>query len=304
MRRLVAVAAAVLGFSVINTMRAEDWPQWGGPARDHVSKEKGLLQKWPEGGPKRLWVSEAGGLGYAGISVVGERVYTMGARENTEYLIALEGKDGKEAWAAEIGPILKNGWGDGPRGTPTVTQDRVYAMGGQGALIAADLKTGKVLWNTTMKSLGGKTPGWGYTESMLVENGVVYCTPGGSQGAIVALDAATGKVKWQSKDFTEEAQYASIVPHDLNGARQLIQITMKKVVGIDSKEGKLLWQADFPGQTAVIPTPVVKGNHVYVTSGYNVGCKLLRIESGNKVEEIYKNNVMVNHHGGVVLVGD
>src|SRR5687768_14517484 len=114
MRKLVAVAAAVIGFGIFNTARAEDWPQWGGTDRDHVSNEKGLLQRWPEGGPKRVWVSKEGGIGYAGIAVAGERVYTMGAREGTEYLIALNAKDGAEVWAAEIGPILKNGWGDGP----------------------------------------------------------------------------------------------------------------------------------------------------------------------------------------------
>jgi outer membrane protein assembly factor BamB len=302
--RKLGVVAAVIGFTFITTSRGEDWPQWGGPARDHASKEKGLLQKWPGDGPKRLWVSEQGGLGYAGLAVVGERIYTMGARNDMETLIALDVKDGKEVWAAEIGPILKNRWGDGPRGTPTVVQDRVYALGGQGTLIAADLKTGKVLWNTTMRSLGGKTPGWGYTESVLVENGLVYCTPGGSQGALAALDAATGKVKWQSKDFTAEAHYSSITPADLNGVRQLVQRTEKKVVGIDAKTGALLWEADFPGRTAVIPSPVVKGNNVYVTAGYQSGCKLFKIGAGNKVEEVYKNNVMENHHGGVVLVGD
>jgi outer membrane protein assembly factor BamB len=155
-----------------------------------------------------------------------------------------------------------------------------------------------------MPNLGGSVPGWGYTESVLVENGVVYCTPGGGKGAIAALDAGSGNVKWQSKDFTEEAQYSSIVPQDLNGSRQLIQLTMHKVVGIDSKSGSVLWESDFPGSTAVIPTPVVKGNQVYVTAGYNAGCKLVRIEAGNKPEEVYKNKVMMNHHGGVVLVGD
>ena len=303
MRSLVAVAAAVIGFS-ITTASAEDWPHWGGPARDHASKEKGLLQKWPAGGPKRVWVSKEGGIGYSGISVVGDRIYTMGARGDSEYVIALDAKDGKEAWATDAARILKNGWGNGPRGTPAVADDRVYALSGRGTLIAVDAKAGKMIWKKTMQSLGGSEPDWGFTESVLVENGVVYCTPGGSKGAIAALDAATGNVKWQSRDFTEEAQYSSIVPHDLNGSRQLIQLTMRKVVGIDSKDGKVLWQSDFQGSTAVIPTPVVKGNHVYVTAGYNAGCKLVKINAGNKAAEVYENKVIVNHHGGVVLVGD
>src|SRR5687768_17714701 len=100
MTKLVVVAAAVLGFGI--TTRGEDWPQWGGPARDHASKEKGLLQKWPASGPKRVWVSKEGGIGYAGISVVGDRIYTMGARGDSEYVIALDAKDGKEAWATDM----------------------------------------------------------------------------------------------------------------------------------------------------------------------------------------------------------
>jgi outer membrane protein assembly factor BamB len=303
MTKKLAIGAVIIGFSVA-AFRAEDWPQWGGPNRDHVSKEKGLLQDWPQGGPKRVWVSKEAGLGYSGISVVGERVYTMGARGGSEHLIALDAKDGKEVWAAEVGETLQNDWGNGPRGTPAAIQDRVYALSGQGTLIAAETKSGKVLWKKTMQSLGGAVPGWGYTESVLVENGVVYCTPGGRKGTIAALDAASGELKWQSKSFTVPAHYSSITPADLNGTRQLIQLTEKKVAGIDSKNGELLWQADFPGRTAVIPSPVVKGNNVYVTSGYGGGCKLLKIDPANKAEEVYKNNTMENHHGGVVLVGD
>ena len=302
MTKSIIVTALLVAFGAAVT--AEDWPQWGGPNRDHVSKEKGLLQSWPEGGPRQRWLSREGGLGYAGFSVAQDRIYTMGAREGIEYLIALGANDGKEAWAAEIGRVLKNRWGDGPRGTPTVAGGRVYALGGQGTLVAVDQKTGKLIWKKTMEELGGETPNWGYTESVLVENGVVYCTPGGDKGAIAALDSANGNVKWQSKDFTEAAQYASITPADLNGTRQLVQLTMKKFAGIDSHNGNLLWEVDFSGRTAVIPSPVVKGNNVYVTAGYGVGCAMVKISRQNKAEEVYRNKVMVNHHGGVVLVGE
>lgn len=283
--------------------RADDWPQWGGPSRDHVSKEKNLLPKWAEGGPKQAWLSKEGGIGYSGISVADGKVYTLGAPADAEQLIALDAKDGKKVWAADIGPIWRNDpWGDGPRGTPTVAGGRVYALGGQGTLIAAEVKDGKVLWKKTMQELGGEVPGWGYTESVLVENGLVFCTPGGKKGAIAALDAATGELKWQSKDFTEKAQYASIVPVDLNGTRQLVQLMMTKFAGFNAKDGSVLWQTDFSGRTAVIPTPVVKGNNVYVTAGYGTGCKMVQIKQGYEVAEVYENKVMVNHHGGVVLV--
>ena len=300
---LTALLIAATAFQA----RSEDWPQWGGPNRDHKSTEKGLLQKWPEGGPKRVWLNQNLGLGYAGLAIKDGRIYIMGGRDNKEYLIALNEKDGKEIWAAEMSPMLENGqWGDGPRGTPTVADGHVYSISGTGALIAADAKDGKVAWKKTMAEFGGQQQNWGYTESPLVENGVLYCTPGGNKGAVIALDAKSGELKWQSSDFVvPNTHYSSLVATDLNGTHQLIRFTEKKLAGIDSKTGKLLWETDFPaGRTAVIPTPIIKENKIYVTAGYGAGCKLVEIGPKNEVKEIYANTVLGNHHGGVVLVND
>ena len=72
-------------------------------------------------------------------------------------------------------------------------------------------------------------------------------------------------------------------------------------------DGKLLWRVARSGQTAVIPTPVVKGDLVYVSSGYGVGCSLFKVSAADgkfSAEQIYANKVMVNQHGGVLLLGD
>src|SRR6185369_3265210 len=106
------------------------------------------------------------------------KLYTMGARDRAERVIAINVNDGKELWAAEIGPVLSNDYGDGPRGTPAVSGDQVFGLGGQGTLVAVNAKDGKVLWKKRMSELGGKIPGWGYTESVLVDDDNVYCTPG------------------------------------------------------------------------------------------------------------------------------
>lgn len=299
---LTALLIAAAAFQV----RSEDWPQWGGPNRDSYSKEKGLLQKWPDGGPKRVWLNENAGIGYAGVAIANGQIFTMGGREGNEHLLALNEKDGKEIWSAKMSPILKNGWGDGPRGTPTVLDGTVYALSGKGQLIAANAKDGKVLWKKELSELGGKEQNWGYTESPLVENGTVYITPGGDKGAVAALDAKSGNVKWQSKDFVvDNVHYSSLVATDLNGTRQLIRLAEKKLAGLDAKTGKLLWQVDYPGKVAVIPTPIVKGNKIYVTAGYDTGVsKLIEIDAQNKPKEIYENTVMRNHHGGVILHND
>jgi len=296
------------------TLRADnpafDWPQFRGPNRDDISKETGLLKEWPADGPKKLWSYTQAGNGYSGFSIVGGKLFTMGSRDGSEILICLDANSGKELWVAKLGPSGKmpqTKWGEGPRGTPTVEGDRVYALGGDGTLVAVQAADGKELWHTTMADLGGKIPGWGYTESVLVDGNQVVCSPGGSKGVVAALDKTTGKPIWQSGQWMDDAQYSSIIPATINGQKQYIQRAMHNIAGIDPKDGALLWQQSYPGKVAMIPTPIVKDNQVYVASGYGVGCLSFTIEPGNQVKMLYDetsgtNKVMKNHHGGVVLV--
>lgn len=295
---------ALAGTALAVTPASSDWPQFRGPARDDISKESGLLKTWPAGGPKKLWSNSEAGMGYSGISVSGGRAYTMGTRDGKEVLIALDAATGSQVWAAKVGSILANGWGDGPRSTPTVDGDRVYALGGEGGLVCVSAKDGKELWQTTAESFGGKKPSWGYTESVTVDGNQVVFTPGGDQGAIVALDKMTGKKLWQSADFKDPAQYASLVPATINGVPQYVQMTMASVVGISSKDGKVAWKMEWPGRTAVIPTPIVRGNQVFVTCGYGVGCKGFTVGKDGSITELYRNGNLENHHGGAILVGD
>lgn len=283
---------------------AGDWPQFRGADRTDVSTETGLLKEWPEGGPKQLWIHKNAGQGYSGPSVAGGRLFTMGTRDGSEIILALDAARGDELWTAKIGDILDNRWGDGPRGTPTVDGDRVYALGGQGTLVCAQAADGKVLWTRSMEEAGGKRPDWGYTESVLVDGAQVVCTPGGKEGAVAAFDKMTGRTLWQSKDITDGAQYASLVPATINGASQYVQLTQQSVFSVAAKDGALLWRTDFPGRTAVIPTPIVRENFVFVNAGYGVGCKLLEIKPGGEAALVYENKTMKNHHGGVLLYGE
>jgi len=297
----------MLTMAAVTTVPAADnfdWPQWRGPDRSDVSKETGLLKSWPASGPKRVWMFENAGKGYAGFSVVKGRLYTMGTRSDSDVLLCLDASTGQEQWVTTLAGILNNNWGDGPRGTPTVNGDNVYALSGNGTLVCVQASDGKIVWKKKMSELGGQTPNWGYTESPLVDGDLVVCTPGGPKGAIVAFDKKSGNLNWQSKQFTDEAHYSSIVPADVNGTRQYIQLTEKSVVGVAAADGKLLWRHNWPGRTAVIPTPVFQDGHVYVTSGYGAGCMLLKIGHENQVTGIYTNKVMKNHHGGVVLIGE
>ncbi len=293
-------AVVALG-AMVPSLSHADWPRWRGANFDDISADKGLAKAWPAAGPAKLWLNQDVGLGYSGYAIVGDTLYTMGARDVVEYVIAVDVKTGKEKWAVETGALLSNKWGDGPRSTPTVDNGKVYAMSGKGNLVCLNAADGKEVWRVTMDSLGGKVPGWGYTESPLVDGNMVVCTPGGGQGSLAAFDKNTGKKVWQSAEWTDPAQYSSIVPATHNGARQLIQLTMQHVAAVNAADGKLLWKAEFPGKTAVIPTPIFNQGDVFVAAGYSVGCKMVHVGDGNEVKEVYANTDMVNHHGGVVL---
>lgn len=298
------LVSSVVFLTFLSDAAHAEWPQWRGPNRDDVSTEKNLLQEWPEGGPPRVWMFENAGVGYSGPAIVGDRLYTMGARDKKELLLVLDAKSGKELQAVEIGDMLENNWGDGPRGTPTVDGKFIYALGAQGNLVCIEAATGDLQWRKSMQDLGGAIPTWGFTESPLVYEEMVLCTPGGEQGAIAALDKKTGELIWQTKDVTTGAHYSSLVVREGKNGPELVQLLADQLVGLEPKSGKVLWSSPWPGKVAVIPTPIVKDQYVYVTSGYGVGCRAIEIGDNDEVKELYDNKVMKNHHGGVILVGD
>lgn len=285
-------------------LRADDWPQWRGPNRDDVSKETGLLKQWPAGGPKLVWLFKDAGIGYSGHAIVKGRLFTMGARNGMEQLIAVDTTRGTQLWATDVGPEFQERRGNGPRSTPTVDGDRVYALSANGHLICANAADGKELWKVRFSDYGGRRPNWAFSESVLVDGNLVICTPGGGQGTLLALDKATGKKVWQTADWTDQAHYASPIVVNHNGARQYVQLTAQTLAGVNAKDGRVLWRSAWEGRTAVVPTPIFKDGHVYISSGYGVGCKLVKLGPGHAVEDVYRNTDMVNHHGGVVLAGD
>lgn len=299
--RPLALSLALAGSSLF----AADWPQWRGADRRDHSPDQGLLKQWPAAGPKRVWLFDNAGLGYAGYSIVGDRLFTMGLRDEQEFVIAVDTKTGKELWATPAGEKYPNRWGDGPRMTPTVDGGFVYAIGANGLLICAGAADGKVSWQKALiTDLGGKLPGWGYTESPLIAGDKVFVTPGGSQGTLAALNKKTGETVWRTKELTDDAHYSSPILINPPSGPQIVQLVEKQFFGVNPDTGAVLWQADFPGRTAVIPTPVYHDGHIYVTAGYGAGCKLVKLAAdGKSVTTVYEGNkVMKNHHGGVVLV--
>jgi outer membrane protein assembly factor BamB len=318
--RLIVVAAALLGALTQPRSPAADWPQWRGINRDGLSAETGLLKSFPSAGPTLVWKSQDVGLGYSTVAVVGGIVYGFGSTgdRTDEFLYALDSANGKEKWRTTIKNIQPDktfnaDWGGGPRGTPTVDGDRIYALGAQGDLVCVETATGKLVWHKSMtKDFKGKlmSPSmWGYSESPLVDGDQVVCSPGGSDGTLAALDKKTGNVLWRSKDISAAATYSSIIVATVGDVRHYVQLTADGPAGFSPKDGTVLWHekvTDF--KTAAIPTPIFHDNMVYVTAAYGAGCGMVKLtpdgNGGLKSEVAYTKKVIENHHGGAVLVGE
>ncbi|MCC6537255.1 MAG: PQQ-like beta-propeller repeat protein [Bryobacterales bacterium] len=289
-----------------SALLADDWPQWRGILRDGKSPEKGVAAAWPAGGPPLAWKAEGLGEGYSAVSVAQGRVYTLGQRGDTQYVMAFDEASGKKLWETASGGAYRERRGDGPRGVPTVEGERLWAVTADGKLVNLEAKTGKLLWTVDfVKQHGGSVPHWGYSESPLIEGKLLIVTPGGSGASVVALDKLTGKLVWKSQ--SDEAAYSSPVAATVGGVRMAIVFTASGVMGLRMDNGELLWRYDkVANGTANVATPIVHENQVFVSSDYGTGCALLKLEATGpgsvKATEVYFSREMKNHHASSVLV--
>ena len=203
----------------------------------------------------------------------------------------------------------RNGMGDGPRGTPTIDGERLYVEGGNGDVACLNAASGETIWHLNLtKDFGGRTPGWGYSESPLIVGELVIVTPGGSQGTIVALDKITGKKVWQSDSVTEGAHYSTPVIATINGVKQIVQFGNRSVFGVSLNDGKQLWSyAAAANGTANCCSPIVEDDFVFASSAYGTGGGLVKVgrsADGQDATEIYFEKKLACHHGGIVKVGD
>jgi outer membrane protein assembly factor BamB len=307
-RTFMAGAGSLAATSLLRAADSE-WPTWRGPNRDALSEEKGLLKSWPAGGPKLLWRVEGLGGAYSSVAISHGLIFSMGHINGEECLLALDLKDGQLRWKT---PLETDGE---PNCTPTVDGDKVYALGREGRLICADRDSGKVVWRVDYKKdFGGSMmSGWGYSESPLVDGNHLIVTPGAKDAMLAALDKRTGKPVWTTKvppNIAGGAAYSSVVISNAGGVKQYVQLVGKGVIGANARTGEGLWAYErIANGTANIPTPIVKGDFVFCSTGYGTGAALLKIEKrGGRFfpneQYFLPADTMQNHHGGMILLGD
>jgi outer membrane protein assembly factor BamB len=308
MRTLAALCLLLLviaGFAA--PAAAGDWPQFRGPNRDGISKETGLARTWPEGGPRVLWKAPTGD-GYSGMAVAQGRLFTLLGRGGDEVLVALDAKTGKELWKAKVDGKYVSDMGNGPRSTPTVDGEMVYALSASAKLWAFDAKSGKKLWSRDLSSeLGARTPTWGVSTSPLIEGNLLLLDVGGSSGkSLAALDKKTGKTVWTSQ--SDRAGYSAPIAFTVGGVRHVVFFTGTSVVAVSPADGKLLWRVPWRTDWDVnAATPIfIAPDKLYISSGYETGAGLFRIKAaGGKAsaQEVWKSKGMKNQFSSSIVAG-
>jgi len=275
---------------------AAGWPNWRGPDHNGISLEKGWLSAWPTNGPRRLWEVELG-PGHADPAVCGGRVYVMGRTGKQDIIFCLNADTGETVWKYAY-EAAASAYGGGPRATPAVDGKVVYTLSADGQIFCLDTASGQVVWNKNIqKELNLPMPRHNFSTSPVIEGDLVLLNLGASG---LALDKKTGNVVWRSDG---PSSYSSPVPFTLEGKRcmalsastQLVIVALANGQKIASYERKTLDNAN-------CADPVVVGDAIFVTSGYNVGSALIGVR-GDSATVLWKKAYGCVY-ASPVLVGD
>lgn len=297
---------AIVGLLLVQAVKSwgDDWPQWMGPRRDNVWREKNLLQKFPAGGPRVVWRTPIAG-GYAGPAVAGGRLFVTDyvTKENVrtdnfdrqvftgaERVLCLDAETGKERWHHEYPVKYTISYPAGPRCTPIVDGDKVYTLGAEGNLICFTTDKGSIVWQKDLpKEYGTKTAMWGYASHPLIDGNKLICLAGGKGTHAVALDKNTGREIWRTLTSPEQG-YSPPTIIEAGTRRQLILARVNALTSVDLESGRENWSVPYEATSgSLIMSPVRSSNYLYI-GGYNNQSLLVKLATDAPAAEVVWQN--------------
>ncbi len=302
-KRIVSLCGLSL---IVNTLIiSQEIVQWRGPQRNGKYSSTGLMTNWPDRGPALLWHVDGLGVGHASAVVTEDYIYTAGTPEETGYIFCFS-KDGQLLWKVPYGPEWTESW-PGTRSTPLYVEGKLYMLSAYGKLNCMDAEDGTLIWQVDLfADYNGKNIKWGITENLLVDGDILFCTPGGEKDNIIALNRNTGRLIWSSAGNGELSAYCSPVLIKLPKRTLLVTQTVNSILGIDTKDGTLLWSHPQTNKWSVhANTPYFQDGYLYCVSGYGQGGVQLKLAAdGSAKQEMWRNTSIDNRMGGFVVLGD
>lgn len=280
-RSLLTAIGLALG---LKAAHAADWPQILGPNRNSVAEGKGLAAQWPKEGPPFLWKRNVG-QGFAGPVVSEGRLILFHRVDDNEVVEAMDAATGKLLWKREYPTSYRDDFNfdPGPRAVPSVADGKVFTFGASGMLSCFTLADGKKLWAVDCRHEFGAPKGFfGLACSPLIEaHAVIVDVGAGKDATLIAFDKSSGRVLWKSAD--DEPSYSSPVAATIGGKRLILACTRSYFIGAEASTGKVTFQLPFrPPVNASVTgaAPLVSGDEVFISAGYDLGAQLLKIGEG------------------------
>lgn len=298
--------ALILLLSGFSTSSAQS--QWRGPNHDGIYPEKNLLKQWPAEGPKMLWSYEGLGTGQSSVALSKDMVYVTGIPDTltSEGFLFAFNKQGKLLWKKSYGKDWVSIF-PGARSTPTLVDDLIYLENGNGGVDCLKAKDGGKVWNVDFfKDFQCDSVQFGFSESLLIDGDVLYCTPGGKTNNMVALNRFTGKKIWGSTAYGEAATYSSPILINHNGNRLLVNLTATSIIGLNADTGEMYWRIhQFQDNKIHANTPVYFDGKLLVSSASrkdSSGLVMLQLSpDGRKADIVWRNKEFINLSGGSIL---
>ncbi len=281
--------------------------QWRGPNRDGIFPDTSLLKSWPENGPEQILEVEKIGKGWSSPIWVDGTIYTTGMKDTLDYLTSID-SDGNINWQIPYGRSWYKSFPD-TRSSPTIDGDRIYVQSGMGRVACYNRKTGKEIWAVEVdKKYETEYHRWGNSETPLVIDDKVICSPGGKKTSIVALNKMTGELVWESKSLGGPRAYASATIYEYKNFRFILAIIGTHLMALEPETGDIVWsyeywEKDKWDQDGLIwtNTPVFHNDEIFLTMGYNYHAVMLKMDStGTSVTEKFTDHTFDNHHHGVI----
>ena len=248
-------------------VRRVEWPGFRGAARDSVIRGLTIETNWATTPPAAVWRRPIG-PGWSSFAVAGDFLYTQEQRGDDEMVACYRLTTGKPVWMhKDAVRFYESNGGAGPRGTPTLSDGRLYSVGATGIVNALDAGTGAVVWSRNAADDTGATlPGWGFTSSPIVAGDVVVVA---ASGRLVGYDVATGKPRWTTP--TGGGGYSS--PHllTIDGVQQVVLLSSAGAAGIAPADGTVLWKHAFETGVAIVQPAVVADRDLLIAGGDAMG---------------------------------
>ena len=276
---------------------SKGWPNWMGPDHTGISRETGWSEQWPETGLREAWALQIG-IGFSSVSIVDGRLFTMGHIDGTEYVYALKAETGDEIWSHSYpSPLVDNLHEGGPGATPTVDGDFVYTLGKAGQLYCFHAADGKIEWSKELQDdMDVPMPEWGFNGSPYILGDQLIL----EAGRVVSYSKLSGDKNWETERHS--AGYGSAISFDWKGDTLIATLDCDGLRVVQAADGNQLdfyeWESPFRTNST---TPIVQDGLIYISSGYNVGCGLFRLDDNRRLVRIYSNSEMRNHFNNSIL---